>query len=114
MSSKSGSSKKYSTKKNDTVEMNKALQEWLSEEDQRQIKEKIKTHMKDKKPQGMCQICGSNQAKAVCIKCGRSVCKSCYLHLIGLCENCLSKETAEEWKHRKPDWEHVLGVDWVD
>jgi hypothetical protein len=50
----------------------------------------------------------------VCIKCGKSVCNSCYFNLVGLCEKCLSKETVDEWKNKKPDWEKVLGVDWVD
>ncbi len=100
--------------KNDINSMNEDLQNWLTEEDQENLSKKIKTHLKDKKPHGMCQICGTKNAKAVCIKCGKSVCHSHYFNLVGLCEKCISKETVEEWKNRKPDWERVLGVDWVD
>ena len=101
-------------KKNESKLMNDDLQKWLTEEDQANISKKIKTHIKDKKPQGMCQICGTKSAKMICIKCKKSVCKSCYFNLVGLCEKCLSKETVDEWKKKKPDWEKVLGVDWVD
>ena len=101
-------------KKGKTNLMNEELEQWLSEKDQANLSKKIKTHLKDKKPRGMCQVCGTKNAKAVCIKCHRSVCNSCYFHLVGLCEKCLSKETVEEWKNKKPDWEKVLGVDWVD
>jgi hypothetical protein len=94
--------------------MNEELKQWLSEEDQKDISKTIQKHIKNKKPKGMCQICGANTAKAVCIKCGRSICNSCYFNLIALCEKCLSKETVEEWKQTKTDWKKVLGVDWVD
>ena len=100
--------------KNDINSMNEDLQNWLTEEDKADLSKKIKTHLKDKKPHGMCQICGTKTAKAICIKCGKSVCLSHYFNLVGLCEKCISKETVEEWKNRKPDWERVLGVDWVD
>ena len=62
----------------------------------------------------MCSICGVKTAKTVCIKCGKSICNSCYFHIVGLCQKCLSKETAEKWKSSKPDWEKILGVDWLD
>jgi hypothetical protein len=94
--------------------MNKELQQWLSDNDKEQIAQKISTQKNKKKPTGMCQICGLKSATYVCLKCGRSVCHSCYFTLVGLCEKCLSKETVEQWKHKKPDWEKVLGVDWLD
>lgn len=94
--------------------MNEALKAWLTEEDQVELSKKIKTHLEHKKPHGRCQVCGKNAATVVCIKCGKSVCNSCYFHIVGLCEKCISKETVERWKKKKPHWETVLGVDWVD
>jgi len=109
------SNKSNNTQREDDIKsMNEDLQQWLTEEEQVDLSRKIKTHLKEKKPHGMCQICGTKTAKAVCIKCGKSVCNSCYFNLVGLCEKCLSKETVDEWKNKKPDWEKVLGVDWVD
>lgn len=108
------SNKSNNAKKDGSKSMNADLQRWLTEEDQANLSKKIKTHLKDKKPHGMCQICGTKNAKMVCIKCGKSVCNSCYFNLVGLCEKCLSKETVDEWKNKKPDWEKILGVDWVD
>jgi len=92
---------------------NEDLEKWLTEEDKKKISKKIKTHKNIKKPHGLCKICGKNKANEVCIKCNRSVCNSCYFNLIGLCEKCLTKETVEKWKNKRPDWEKVLGVDWV-
>jgi hypothetical protein len=69
---------------------------------------------KRKKPTGRCMICGENQAKSICIKCDRAVCSACYFHLVGLCKKCLSKETVEQWKRTSPDWEKMLGVEWID
>jgi len=100
--------------KKEKKSMNEDLQKWLTEEAKEEISKKIKTKLKDKKPKGMCRICGKKTAKAVCIKCGKSVCNSCFFHIVGLCEKCISKETVEEWKTRKTDWERVLGVDWVE
>lgn len=97
-----------------TKSMNEDLKKWLTERDKEKLSKKIQTHKKSKKPKGMCQICRTNMSSEVCIKCGRSVCNSCYFNLIGLCEKCLTKDTVEKWKSRKPDWEKVLGVDWVD
>ena len=108
------SNKSNNAKKDGSKSMNADLQRWLTEEDRANLSKKIKTHLKDKKPHGMCQICGTKTAKMVCIKCGKFVCNSCYFNLVGLCEKCLSKETVDEWKNKKPDWETVLGVDWVD
>ena len=98
----------------DTKGMNEELKQWLSESDQKELSKEIKKHQNKKKPKGMCQICGTTSAKVVCIKCGKSVCHSCYFDLVGLCEKCLSKETVDDWKRKKPEWKKVLGVDWVD
>ena len=103
-----------SIQKNDKNSMNEALKQWLNEEDREDLSKKIKTKLKDKKPHGMCQICGMKNAKAICIKCGRSVCHSHFFNIVGLCEKCVSKETVEEWKKNTTDWKRVLGVDWID
>ncbi|HDO19855.1 MAG TPA: hypothetical protein ENG74_03920 [Thermoplasmatales archaeon] len=63
---------------------------------------------------GKCEICYANDARFICIKCGRKVCSSCYFNIIGLCQKCVSKDTVERWKGRAPDWEKVLGIEWVD
>jgi len=99
---------------NDVLSMNEELQEWL-----RETKKEIKTshtaqEMAKKKPSGLCEICGKKSAKFVCLKCGRSVCPSCYFKIIGICKKCISKETAEKWEGKPPDWEEILGVEWVD
>jgi hypothetical protein len=94
--------------------MNDDLSEWLSQEDQLKVQKKISNQLKDKKPKGFCQICGIKVAKNVCIKCGNSVCNTDYFHIIGLCKKCLSTQTAQEWKHTKPDLKLILDVDWVD
>lgn len=94
--------------------MNEELKKWLKE-----TKEEIKTSGKKedffrKKPSGMCQICGEKTAKAVCLKCGRSVCKSCYFKIIGVCKKCVPKDIAGKWDGSHPNWEKKLGVEWVD
>lgn len=101
-------------KKNHFDSMNEDLKQWLTEEDKANLTKKIKTHKKLKKPSGICKICGANKASEVCMKCGKSVCNSCYFNIIALCEKCLDKDSVEKWKHRDPDWKKVLGVDWVD
>jgi len=106
--------KENNIEKLDTNSMNEDLKKWLTSEEKEDLSKKIKTQLKDKKPKGMCQICGIKNSKAVCIKCGKSVCHSCYFNLVGLCEKCLSKQTVTKWKNKKPDWEKVLGVEWVD
>jgi len=92
--------------------MNKDLEEWALQQ-----KEKIKELKKDKKidskPKGMCQICGEKPATAVCIKCGKSVCKACHFKLIGVCKKCIPPEIAGKWDGSKKDWEEELGVEWV-
>jgi len=113
MTGKEASSKGQPSKKS-TVEMNEDLKEWLSSEEQAMISKTLEEKLKDKKPHGKCSICRVNQAKVVCIKCGESVCRSCYFTMVGLCQNCLSKNTVEKWKNKKTDWEKILDVDWVD
>ena len=101
-------------KKSKSTSMNKDLQQWVSEDGQHQSHTKPNRKKSEKKPKGMCQICGLKMAKHVCIKCGKSVCNSCYVKLVGLCEKCLSKQTVREWKNKKPDWKKVLEVEWID
>ncbi len=113
MAKKSNSSK-VRVKEPSMKSMNEDLKQWLTEKDKQNLSKTIKTHKKIKTPRGVCQVCGTNTANEVCIKCGRSVCSSCYFNLVGLCEKCLTKETVEKWKNKRPDWEKVLGVDWVD
>jgi len=113
MTGKGVSSRSQSSKKS-IVEMNEDLKEWLSSEEQAMISKTMEEKLKDKKPHGKCSICRVNPAKAVCIKCGESVCRSCYFTMVGLCQNCLSRSTVEKWKNKKTDWEKILDVDWVD
>ena len=109
--------KKQRTKEEDDKSMNKELQDWLKEtrDKIKDIKRVEKTSKKDeKKPAVTCQICGENKAKSVCLKCGRSVCPSCYFKILGICKKCVPEKYVEKWEKRKPDWEKILGVEWVD
>mgnify|MGYP006280184905 CR=1 FL=1 len=97
--------------------MNKEMQEWIRET-QKQSKKVSEQKEKDaekqnKKPKGNCAICGNRKAEAVCIKCNRSVCSSCYFKIIGVCKECVPKDIAEKWEGKQPDWEKELGVEWV-
>jgi len=94
-----------------SISINEELQKWINE-----TKKDIKTTKKTskRKPSGKCQICGEKTAEVVCLKCGRSVCGSCYFKIIGICKKCVPKEIAEKWEGKHPDWEKVLGVEWVD
>lgn len=94
--------------------MNDALKQWISKEDQGKIAARIDTALKNQPPTGKCHVCDTNEATAICIKCGKPTCPSCYFTIVGLCQNCLSKETVERWKNKKTDWKSILGVDWVD
>lgn len=94
--------------------MNEDLQQFLSSDEQALISKTMEEKLKDKRPHGKCSICQVNPAKSVCIKCGNSVCRSCYFTMVGLCQNCLSKSTVEKWKNKKTDWKKILDVDWVD
>ncbi len=110
----SDTSLKEKSQKTATVTMNKALRQWVSAEEQADISKTVQEHLKDKKPKGKCEICRLHPARSVCIKCGNSVCSSCYFTMVGLCQNCLSKDTIERWKNKKTDWKKILGVDWID
>ena len=97
----------------DNPSMNKELEDWI-----RESRDKVETKKKSKKkksttPKGNCEICGEKTSKVVCIKCGRSVCKSCYFKIIGVCKKCIPKEVAGKWDGSNPDWEKELGVEWV-
>jgi hypothetical protein len=98
---------------NGNVVMNKELRKWINES-----KEKIKVSKekkdKSKIPFGKCQICGEKTAEAVCLKCNRSVCKSCYFKIISICKKCVPAEIVKKWDGSYPNWEKELGVDWVD
>lgn len=96
------------------ITMNEDLRQWISKEEQADISRTVDARLKDKKPKGKCSICRVHPAKSVCIKCGNSVCTSCYFTMVGLCQNCLSKDTIEKWKNKKTDWKKILKVDWVD
>jgi hypothetical protein len=106
-------SKKH-RKKNTVITMNEDLKQWLSAEEQADISKTMNLKMMDNKPKGKCEICRVHPAKSVCIKCGSAVCCSCYFTMVGLCQNCLSKQTIEKWKNKKTDWKKILEVDWVD
>jgi hypothetical protein len=100
--------------KNTTITMNKDLKQWVSAKEQADISKTMNAKLKDRKPKGKCSICRVHPAKSLCIKCGNSVCSSCYFTMVGLCQDCLSKETIEKWKNKKTDWKKILDVDWVD
>jgi len=103
--------------KEDNMSMNEELKRWLEEtrDEIKGITMVEKTSKKDeKKPTGKCKICDKNKAKSVCLKCGRSVCPSCYFNILGICKKCVPEEYVDKWEKRKPDWEEVLGVEWVD
>jgi hypothetical protein len=97
---------------NDNVAMNEELRKWMKESKEK-IKDSKAKKGKSKVPSGKCQICGEKTAEAVCLKCGRSVCKSCYFKIIGVCKKCVPTEIARKWDGSNPDWEKQLGVDWV-
>lgn len=94
--------------------MNEELKLWIQES-----KKNVKylNENKDKiriKPSGKCQICGEKTAEHVCLKCERSVCKSCYFKILGICKKCIPTSISDKWDGSRTDWEKELGVDWVD
>ena len=107
--------KEQKIKESDTS-MNEELRKWLKEtkEEIKKITEVEKISKDEKEPEGICQICSKNKAKSVCLKCGRSICPSCYFNILGICKKCIPEEYVEKWEERTPDWEKVLGVEWVD
>lgn len=94
------------------VKMNKELREWIDESKEEMKNISIKKR-KAKKPSGKCHICGEKTAIAVCLKCGKSVCKACHFKIIGICKKCIPPEIAGKWDGSKTDWEKELGIDWV-
>jgi len=97
----------------DDASMNDELRKWIVESKSKGDFPKNKKTKSKNKPSGKCEICGEKISKNICIKCGRSVCKSCYFKLIGVCKRCVPKEIAGKWDGSNPDWEKELGVEWV-
>jgi hypothetical protein len=95
------------------IQMNKELQEWI-EESKKSIQINKKNNKKLKKPTGICQICGEKKSESICLKCNKSICSSCFFKLIGVCKKCVPTDIAEKWEGKQPDWEKILGVEWVD
>jgi hypothetical protein len=102
------------TSDNRKISMNEELKEWAKEKHEELRKSDDSEDFSKKKPEGKCQICGEKTATSVCIKCGRSVCKSCYFKLIGVCKKCVPRDIAGKWDGSRTDWEKELGVEWVD
>lgn len=92
--------------------MNEELRKWV-EESKEEIKKTKKKGKSNKKPKGKCEICGQKTATSICLKCGKSVCNSCYFKIIGVCKKCIPSEVASKWDGSRPDWEKELGVEWV-
>mgnify|MGYP005835304615 CR=1 FL=1 len=97
----------------ENVSMNKELQRWINES-KKNFENYKKKKNKSIKPSGNCQICGVKQAEFVCIKCNRPICKSCYFKIIGICKMCVPKNIAKKWDGSAPDWEKILGVEWIE
>ena len=94
--------------------MNKELYKWIKETKKDIKNSDKKMEESQKKPTGPCLICGERPAKTICLKCGQSICLSCHFKIIGVCKKCVPKETAEKWEGKPPDWEKILGVEWLD
>jgi hypothetical protein len=93
--------------------MNVELQKWLNESRDKVKTSKNKKSKSKKKPSGKCQICGEKTAEHICIKCEKSVCKSCYFKIIGICKKCIPPRIRGKWDGSYIDWEKELGVEWV-
>jgi len=93
--------------------MNKELLEWIKESKAHQKLAEKKQEKPPTKPTGYCSICGDKKAEAICIKCNRNVCSTCYFQIISVCKECVPKEISEKWEGKRPDWEKELGVEWV-
>ena len=100
--------------KDDNLSMNEELRGWLKETKNENNNLENKNENSKKQPTGLCEICGEKDAKFVCLKCGGFVCLSCHFKIIGICKKCIPKETAEKWEGKPPDWEKILGVEWVE
>ena len=95
------------------VKMNMDLKKWIQESKKETIKKKI-IEKDIKEPEGKCQICGEKKAIAICLKCNRSICNSCYFKIVGICKKCIPSEITSKWEGSQPDWEKQLGIEWVD
>ncbi len=95
------------------ISMNEELKKWISETKKDIESSENEEDFSKKKPSGKCEICGEKTAESVCLKCGRSVCKSCYFKIIGICKKCVPRDIAGKWDGSHPDWEKELGVEWV-
>ena len=102
--------------------LEKELQRWIDEEKTKIEPAHDTRRHPQRKPSGKCQICGEKIAISVCLKCGRSICKSCHFkihHIIKLgknghyyfCNNCGRHYTSDPsklcWHCRNPgshDW----------
>lgn len=92
--------------------MNKELQDWIKET--RELpQEQTDSSEEKKKPEGKCEICGEHPATKICLKCEKSVCLSCFFKIIGICKRCVPAEISAKWEGKTPDWEQILGVQWV-
>jgi len=93
--------------------MNEELRRWIAESRNKIDINKNNKKKSNNKPSGKCEICGDKKAEHICIKCGKSVCKSCYFKIIGVCKKCVPKDIGGKWDGSNPDWEKELGVEWV-
>ena len=93
--------------------MNEELRQWLMDTKEEAKKSKNRKQSLKKKISGSCQVCGERDAKVVCLKCGRNICNSCYFKIIGVCKKCIPQDIADKWEGKQPDWEKILGVEWV-
>jgi hypothetical protein len=93
--------------------MNKDLEEWIGETKHILKSNHKKRIQNDKQPFGKCSICNDNRAKFFCLKCGQSVCPSCYYTIIGICKRCIPKEIAEKWDGKHPTWKKERDGEWI-
>ena len=98
---------------NTTESMNKELQDWIKETREIPVDEN-QNGSNNYEPEGKCRICKQKDAKFICLKCNQSVCSDCYFKIIGVCKQCIPESIVEKWKGKNPDWEKILGVQWVD
>ncbi len=95
------------------ISMNDELRRWIIEKSKNSKSIEFKEEDKSNKPSGKCEICGERNATSVCLKCGKSVCNSCYFKIINVCKKCVTSDIAAKWDGSRPDWEKELGVEWV-
>ena len=94
--------------------MNEELKQWVIDTKQESKASEESEDYSKKKPSGMCQLCGEKTAESVCLKCGKSVCKSCHFKIIRVCKKCVPKDVGGKWDGSRTDWEKKLGLQWVD